>query len=160
MAWFAPAITQAQGTVRSKPSLAARVQRLEDIEEIRTLLTDYGRLLDAHDLKGYSLLFAADGEWLGGFGSAKDPAAIQSLMEKSLGVTPRNKPGSTYHLLTNFVIDVHGDTATAWSRWTFVVRGADNKPSMLYGGHYDDTLVREKGRWRFQRRTVSADIPQ
>lgn len=150
----------AQRPARGGPPAAARIQRLEDIEEIRSLLTDYGRLLDAHDLAAYSQLFAKDGEWVGGFGSAKGPAAIQALMEKNLGVTPRNKPGSTYHLLTNFEIDVHGDTATAWSRWTFVVTGADKKPSMMYAGHYDDTLVRENGRWKFKRRVVANDIPQ
>jgi hypothetical protein len=29
----------------------------------------------------------------------------------------------------------------------------------MYGGHYDDTLVRQEGRWRFQRRVASNDIP-
>ena len=53
--------------------LEARIQRLEDIQEIRDLLTSYGRLLDAHDLAGYSRLFAKNGEWVGGFGSAKVP---------------------------------------------------------------------------------------
>jgi uncharacterized protein (TIGR02246 family) len=155
-----PGAAEAQRSAHSGPSLAARVQRLEDIEEIRMLLTDYGRYLDAHDLAAYSHLFAEDGEWVGGFGSAKGSAAIQALMVKNLGATPRSKPGSTYHLLTNFEIDVKGDTATAWSRWTFVVTGADKKPSMMYGGHYDDTLVRENGRWKFKRRVVANDIPQ
>ena len=147
-----------QGHASSAASTAARIQRLEDIEEIRTLLIEYGRLLDAHDLAGYSGLFARDGEWIGGFGSAKGPAAIQALMEKNLGATRTSTPGSTYHLLTNFEIDVHGDKATAWSRWSFTVT-ADNKPSILYGGHYDDNLVREDGRWRFLRRVAAADIP-
>jgi len=151
---------KAQRKTPNGESSAARTQKLMDIEEIRTLLTGYGRLLDAHDLAGYSRLFAEDGEWIGGFGSAKGPAAIQALMEKNLGVAPRSKPGSTFHLLTNFEIDVKGETATAWSRWTFVVTGADNKPSPMYAGHYDDTLVREKGRWRFKKRVVTNDIPQ
>jgi len=149
----------AQANADKKSGLAARVQRLEDIDEVRTLLTDYGRLLDAHDLAAYSRLFAKDGEWVGGFGSAKGPAAIQTLMEKNLGVTRATKPGSTYHLLTNFEIDVHGDSATAWSRWSFIVTTADSKPAILYGGHYDDTLVREDGRWKFLRRVAVNDIP-
>ena len=49
-------------------SLAARLQRLEDVEEIQALLLDYGRLLDSRDLPGYSRLFAKEGEWVGGFG--------------------------------------------------------------------------------------------
>jgi len=87
-----------QGRAERDASTAARIQRLEDIEEIRTLLVDYGRLLDAHDLAGCSRLFARDGEWIGGFGSAKGPTAIQALMEKNLAATPTSKSGSTYHL--------------------------------------------------------------
>ena len=154
-----PAATMAQAPAPRSGSLEARIQHLEDTQEIRDLLTSYGRLLDAHDLAGYSHLFARNGEWVGGFGSAKGPAAIQALMEKNLGATPKGKPGSTYHLLTNFLIDVTGDTATAWSRWSFTVTGADNKPSILYGGHYDDTLIREGGRWKFLRRVAVNDIP-
>ena len=68
--FFLAAIAIAQ-TPRSNDtaSLAARLQRLEDTEEIRTLLLDYGRLLDLRDLAGYSRLFAKDGEcrriWIG-----------------------------------------------------------------------------------------------
>jgi SnoaL-like domain len=148
-----------KATKRNGASLAARIQRLEDIEEIRVLLADYGRFLDAHDLVAYSHLFAKDGEWVGGFGSAKGPAGIQALMEKNLGSGSAGKPGSTFHLLTNFIIDVHGDTATAWSRWVFVTTGADNRPTPAMGGHYDDTLVREDGHWKFERRVAVNDIP-
>jgi hypothetical protein len=153
------AVLLSPAILRAQQSTAARIQRLEDFEEIRTLLTDYGRFLDAHDLVAYSHLFASDGEWVGGFGTGKGPAGIQALMEKNLGVTAKGKPGSTYHLLTNFLIDVQGDTATAWSRWNFVVTSADNKPSILYGGHYDDTLFREAGHWKFKRRVAVNDIP-
>src|ERR1700758_2289524 len=77
-------------------SLAARVQRLEDEEEIRMLLVDYGRSLDARDFVKYSSLFAKDGEWSGGFGSAKGPAAIKAMMDKEIGSTPAPRPNSTY----------------------------------------------------------------
>ena len=143
----------------AQQSTSARIQRLEDIEEIRTVLTNYGRYLDAHDLVSYSNLFAADGEWVGGFGSGKGPAGVLALMQKNLGTTSTSRPGSTYHLLTNFLIDVQGDTATAWSRWTFVTPGPDKKPAMAQGGHYEDTLVRENGQWKFSRREAFVDIP-
>jgi len=158
----APAQAQpaAKATRSGDASLAARIQRLEDIEEVQVLLTDYGRFLDAHDLVSYSRLFARDGEWVGGFGSAKGPAGILALMQKNLGPGPASKPGSTFHILTNFVIDVHGDTATAWSRWVFVTTGADNRPTPAMAGHYDDLLVREDGHWKFKRRVAANDIPQ
>lgn len=158
-ALLSPAVAESAAPARSELSPTARLQRLEDIEEIRIVLTSYGRFLDAHDLASYSNLFAEDGEWVGGFGTGKGPAAILAMMEKNLPVRPGTKPGGTYHLLTNFIIDVQHDTATAWSRWSFTVTSADNKPSILYGGHYDDTLVREKGRWKFKRRVAVNDIP-
>lgn len=137
-------------------SLAARVQRLEDIQEIQSVLLDYGRFLDARDFAAYSHLFAKDGEWVGGFGTVQGPAAIQAFMEKN--ITGPNR-GNTFHILSNFKIDVHGDTATAWSRWTFVTPGADKKPAISQAGRYDDAFVRENGRWKFKRRTASNDIP-
>jgi len=151
------ASVQAQGPrAASDQSLSARIQRLEDVEEIRTVLLNYGRYLDARDFAAYSHLFAKDGEWVGGFGTVRGPAAIQAFMQKNI---PGPNKGNTYHLLSNFVIDVHGDTATAWSRWAFVIPGADGKPVIAQGGHYDDTLVREDGHWKFQRRAAPADIP-
>jgi ketosteroid isomerase-like protein len=150
LAWPVPAAAQ------TGPSLASRVQRLEDTEEIRTLLLDYGRYLDARDFAAYSRLFAKDGEWAGGFGTVQGPAAIQAFMEKNI---PGPNRGNTYHILSNFIIEVHGDTATAWSRWAFVTPGADNKPAIAQGGHYDDTLVRENGHWKFKRRVAASDIP-
>ena len=138
------------------PSLAARIQRLEDIEEIRVVLLNYGRYLDAHDFAAYSQLFAKDGEWTGGFGSVKGPAAIQAFMEKNI---PGPNTGHTFHLLSNFVIEVHGDTATAWSRWTYVTPNAEKRPAMAQAGRYDDQLVRENGHWKFRRRVAGNDIP-
>lgn len=140
-------------------SLAAGVQRLEDQEEIRRLLIDYGRSLDARDFVKYSALFAKDGEWTGGFGTAKGPAAIKAMMDKEIGAAPAPRPNSTFHLLTNFAIDVHGDTGTVWSRWAFVVTSKQNTPSILYAGHYDDIVAREDGRWKFKKRVASNDIP-
>ena len=137
-------------------SLASRVQRLEDIEEIHGVLLDYGRYLDSRDFAAYSRLFAKDGEWAGGFGTVQGPAAIQAFMEKQI---PGPNRGNTLHILSNFKIDVKGDTATAWSRWTFVTPGADKKPAISQAGRYDDTFVRENGHWKFKRRTASNDIP-
>jgi hypothetical protein len=74
---------------QSKPTLESRLQRLEDMEEIRIVLTEYGRTLDARDFAAYSQLFAKDGEWVGGFGTVQGPAAIQAFMEKNVGTAIR-----------------------------------------------------------------------
>jgi hypothetical protein len=153
---FLAAAMLAPAAAQNSQSVTARIQRLEDTEEIRTLLLNYGRYLDARDFAAYSRLFAKDGEWVGGFGTVTGPAAIQAFMEKNI---PGANHDHNYHLLTNFVIDGHGDTAAAWSRWTFVVPGSDKKPVMAQGGRYDDTLVREGGHWKFKRRVASNDLP-
>jgi hypothetical protein len=84
------------------------------------------------------------------------PLAIQSFLEKSIGTT---NTGHNYHLLSNFEIEVHGDIATAWSQWAFMVPGPDKKPVIAQSGHYDDTLVRENERWKFKWLTASTDLP-
>jgi uncharacterized protein (TIGR02246 family) len=139
---------------RGDQPLERRLQRLEDENEIRNLLLDYGRHLDARDFKSYASLFAKDGEWVGGFGSVTGPANIQAFMEKNMGTGPNRR--NDYHLLSNFVITVNGDTATAWSRWAFVVPGQSGA-TIAQAGRYDDTLVRENGRWRFKKRVASND---
>jgi uncharacterized protein (TIGR02246 family) len=138
----------------SRGTVEQRLQRLEDENEIRMLLLDYGRFLDSRDFKAYAALFARDGEWVGGFGSVTGPANIQAFMEKNMGTGPNRR--NDYHLLTNFVITVAGDSATAWSRWTFVVPGQSGA-AIAQAGRYDDTLVRENGRWRFKKRVASND---
>jgi uncharacterized protein (TIGR02246 family) len=146
-----PAASQAPAAT----ALAARLQQLEDRQEIERLLLDYGRHLDGRDFAAYGRLFAKDGEWVGGFGTASGgPAGIQAFMEKAMGTAPNR--ANNYHLLSNFVITVAGDTATAWSRWAFVVPGAAGA-TIAQAGRYDDTLVRENGRWRFKRRVASND---
>ncbi|HEY7447450.1 MAG TPA: nuclear transport factor 2 family protein [Vicinamibacterales bacterium] len=151
-----PVIGQAQRAGEDR-ELTARIQRLEDREEIRLLLLDYGRFLDSRDFGAYSRLFAKDGTWVGGFGSVQGPAAIQAFMEKNIGTAPNR--ANNYHLLSNFAIDVQGDEAVAWSRWAFVVPGTDGRPIIAQAGHYDDALIRENGRWKFQRRVAGSDLP-
>ncbi|HEY1304503.1 MAG TPA: FAD-dependent oxidoreductase [Vicinamibacterales bacterium] len=154
-AWMVtPSHVYAQRAASSESSLAARLQRFEDKEEIQNLLLDYGRYLDNRDFAGYSSLFAKDGEWVGGFGSVTGPANIKTFMEKNMGTQPN--VAKNYHLLSNFVITVNGDTATAWSRWAFVVPG-ERGATIAQAGRYDDTLVRENGRWRFKKRVASND---
>jgi ketosteroid isomerase-like protein len=141
-------------------SLVARVQRLEDEKEIHDLLIRYGLMLDGKDFKGYSELFAKDAVWIGGFGTHRTPAGIEAMLDKYMGpAAPGTRNKDNFHLLTNQIILVKGDRATAVSKLIFYVKGADGRPSPLMAGHYDDEFVREGGRWKFSRRVVQGDIP-
>src|SRR5436190_12041952 len=117
----------------ARAQTAAAVQRLEDRAAIERLLLEYGRTLDARDFKAYSQLFAKDGVWSGGMGTVQGPAAIQAFMEKAI---PGPNAAHNYHILSNFVIDVNGDTATTWSRWMFMVPGPNNTAVVSQSGRY------------------------
>lgn len=141
-------------------SLEFRLQRLEDKEGILLLLKSYGQFLDKRDFIAFSKLFSEkDGEWIGGMGKAKGSAAIRKLMENTIGANTDKASLPNYHIFTNEMIVVKGNQANALSKWIFVVQGDGSKPQMMYLGHYEDSFVKEDGRWKFLRRTVYADIP-
>ena len=136
--------------------LLARVRRLEDLDAIRQVFVDYGHHLDRGDLDAYAELFAEDGEvLLGPMGRARGRAEIRELMGRATG----SSAGRSWHLITNPVIDLDGDRATAEVMWTVVVRGEDGEAVLSMLGRHRDVLVRRDGRWLFQRREGHIDVP-
>jgi uncharacterized protein (TIGR02246 family) len=140
-------------------SVLARLGRLEDLAEIQRLFYDYRRHLDARDLHAYSRLFCEDGEWTGRTGSAVGPDAIEAMLEANLSPNPPAPQATSWHIVSNPIIDLDGDRATASTTWTVIRRGAGDVPAVVLLGHYDDVLARENGRWRFKRRRAHMDIP-
>jgi uncharacterized protein (TIGR02246 family) len=138
--------------------LAKRVQVLEDREEIRALILAYGQAHDHRDYKMFASLFAKDGEWIGGLGSAKGPDAIFALMDKSIGHHPLPEGSGTVHVLTNDQIVIDGDRASSVTKWLYLTPGDDKAPKATYLGHYVDQFIRENGRWKFLRRESVSDI--
>jgi uncharacterized protein (TIGR02246 family) len=136
-----------------------RLRRLEDLEQIRQLSQDYRRHLDARDLDAYSQLFAEDGEWLGRTGYAKGPAGIAAMLTERLAANPGPPGPTSWHLVTEPQIELHGDRATGAVTWALVQRGEGDTPVLKLLGHYEDSYVRERGRWRYQRRVAHIDIP-
>jgi uncharacterized protein (TIGR02246 family) len=140
-------------------SVAARVQVLEDREDIRALILAYGAAHDHRDYRTFAALFATEGEWVGGLGSAKGPKAIFELMDKTIGHDPKPNGSGTFHVMTNDQIKIDGDLASATTKWIYITPGNDGAPRMVYLGHYDDKFIRENGEWKFLRREAPADIP-
>ena len=140
-------------------SLAARVQVLEDREAIRALILAYGTAHDHRDYKTFASLFAKNGEWVGGLGSAKGPEAIFELMDRTIGHNPQPQGSGTYHVLTNDDIAIDGDLASATTKWIYITPGDDGQPKLVFLGHYNDKFIREDGVWKFLRREAPVDIP-
>ena len=152
-----PASAQSDRHSAAESSIEARLRQIQDREEIRALLIDYGRHFDARDFGAYSNLFAQDGTWIGSGSETRftGPAAIRRMVEE--GFPPEFYPGS-FHIMTSISVELTGaDSATAWSRWTFMVRNDEGTPVPLRAGRYEDVLVRVDGQWKFQQRQVLAD---
>jgi 3-phenylpropionate/cinnamic acid dioxygenase small subunit len=140
-------------------SLAARLDVLEAREEIRALIMAYGQAHDNRDYRTFSSLFASNGEWVGGLGSAKGPQAIFELMDRTIGHNPQPNGSGTYHVMTNDQIKIDGDRASATTKWLYVTPGENNTPTLVFLGRYVDEFIRENGEWKFLRREAPADIP-
>lgn len=141
-------------------ALAARVKVLEDRDAIRALLVTYARTLDERDFAGFAQLWAADAEFLGGgSNTAKGPKAISDLLQGLLKVNAAPVPGRDFHLVMNQTIDVSGDTATGFSRGTWVVTDPDSKMRISIIANYYDQFVREGGRWKFKRHQIGGTPP-
>jgi 3-phenylpropionate/cinnamic acid dioxygenase small subunit len=136
--------------------LAARLQRLEDLDEIRRLYVQYGRHLDDADFDAYAELFARDAELrVSKTLRGDNREEIKAAMSAGLGGTA----GRVAHVIGTPRIELDGDHATGECQWMAVVTGPDDRPVITGVGRHFDELVREDGRWRFARRRGHADIP-
>ncbi|MGZ4671802.1 MAG: nuclear transport factor 2 family protein [Ilumatobacteraceae bacterium] len=125
---------------------------LRSAEEIRNLLVRYGLYLDNKDFEGYVSLFTRDGVLDAPLGSATGPENIRAMLGNVLG--PIN---AGFHIYANPLIEVDGEDATAMSRFSYVQAIEGQLPELRLVGHYDDTLRREDGRWKFARRKITID---
>ena len=144
--------TEERAVAESLSQLAARIQRLEDVEAIRNLFTEYGRLADAKDWVGYSELFAEGGTFSSphSVGTVVGSREIRERLGSAYGVDPED----AFHLFDNIEIEVDGDRATAKSMWTYLRPGQNGEPpELLMFGQYQDVLIRTDAGWKFEIRS-------
>lgn len=147
---FPTAIVMAQG---SSQSLEGRLQRVEDELAIQRVLVEYATTQDARDYAAYAALFAREGEWVAGNNAYKGREAIHQMLIDLYGETPVDFVNDdSYHISTNFRIDLNGDRATAHSRHLLIMRGPNGEPTPMLGGRYEDEFIREDGEWKILRR--------
>jgi hypothetical protein len=148
------------GQTGGRQSIEARLQVLEDREEIRQLLINYGRTLDRRDFAAFSRLFSENAEYGGGAGTTvKGPAAIARSLEETFRKNPTGVRSPNFHFFSNELIEVDGESAVAVSKGLFVVPNAANAPEIAMMATYEDVLTKGTSGWKFKRRTVRADIP-
>jgi uncharacterized protein (TIGR02246 family) len=149
-----------KGWAQQTKSSEMQLRVLEDREEIRQLLVDYGRTLDQRDFKAFSKLFSENAEYVsGGSEAIKGSAAIARFLEEVFRKNPTGVRSPNFHLFTNEIIHVNGDEAVAISKGLFVIPNQANVPEIAMLATYNDVLVRDQNKWKFKRRVVTGDIP-
>ena len=128
-------------------SLEERIQRLEDLEAIRSLDAQYCRHLDDGNWDALMTLFAEDGEF-DGLGRARGKAEMRDFF----GALSDGGLTAFWHFITNLEIDLDGDRATVRSfLWQPCV--TDGTPAIA-AGRYTDQLVKIDGRWLYRVKQV------
>lgn len=161
------------GQAKKAESAAMRMQQIQDRQAIEQLLMgDYPRALDSANWKAYAALFARDGTLImqGGAIKRTGPAAIEEFFTRmpAFGGQAASKTPSpcpvpagtprTMHVVTNLSVHIDGDTATDQAYWETIAT-RDCKSVVAGAGHYEDTLKREDGKWKFATRQIFDDLP-
>jgi hypothetical protein len=122
---------------------------MDDIEAIKQLTARYNLAFDYVDVPGYLATWTEDGffERSNAGRSYQGHAELEELLT-TFGVNGR-------HLSTNFVIDVHDDTATSQSYLTYI--DADQGHAVAIFGVYADECVRTPDGWKFKSRRLQVD---
>ena len=128
-------------------ALAARVQRLEDLDAVRATVHDYCNCLDRGDFADLADVFTEDAELeLMGLARSFDGTyrTRRSIIDDFYARTadPSSHRFMTGHITTNLQIDLDGDTATTLGYFFEIVDG------LLLIGIYQHRLRRDPDRWR------------
>lgn len=131
-------------------SIEAKLQRLEDLEDIKRLRHKYSygaNIIDGKpgDLKAFAALFSDDASFNVGMGEAVGPAAIEAMMGE---LTTQWQ--CAMHYMLNQVIDLDGDTATGNTTGLFAFTTQDNPKPIWLSNIYTESFRRTADGWRFQ----------
>lgn len=126
---------------------------VEDRYEIEQILVRYAQACDTRDMSLLQTIFIKDATTdYGGEHKYSSRQDINDLIMRMLGGC-----GPTQHVVTNFRIDVDGDTAksTCYIRADHI--GAGKMAGIRYEcwGEYIDDLVRTPAGWRIKHRTMN-----
>lgn len=125
---------------------------MSDRADITEVLLRYATGIDRRDWDTFRTAFTADCVLdYGEIGSFAGVAAVTEFMEQS-----HSMAGHTMHRLSNIVITLDGDGATARTYVDGLILAPDNASGVNAVGIYDDDLLRTDHGWRIARRVFTA----
>ena len=133
------------------------VQSMMDRAQIEDLLTQYYYNFGHGSAQAFSAFYADDAELRLGAKVYKGKEGIEGAYNGVPADSPVKKAFSFTVLLTNPLVIVHGDTATAQVIFTEVLVDTPGAtPHLLTQGREYDKLVKIKGQWKFRSRQIMA----
>jgi SnoaL-like domain len=119
---------------------------IEEKDAIRELMANYCFRCDERDPDGLAALFSEDAIWDGGAFGRKNREELKEFLLASTGAEHRIR-----HLTANEMITVNGTSAKAQCYFT-VLKLGEGQPEVFFSGFYDDSFVKQSGKWLFQER--------
>ena len=120
----------------------------EDRQDIGELLIRYATGIDTRDWPLFRTVFTDDCELdYGEIGAWHGVDAVVEFM-----TVAHEMAGHTMHRITNQVVSVDGDSATARAYVDALIMSQDNRSGVNATGFYDDEFVRTTDGWRLRRR--------
>jgi 3-phenylpropionate/cinnamic acid dioxygenase small subunit len=124
------------------------VSERDDRQDISELLVRYATAIDRRDWPLFRTVFTDDCELdYGEIGRWQGVDEVTDFMAKTHAMA-----GHTLHRLSNQVITVDGDEASARTYVDAVIMFGDNQAGVNAWGFYDDGIVRTSDGWRIARR--------
>jgi hypothetical protein len=135
---------------------ATTLATLLDRAQIEDLLVDYYNHL-GNDESSFGSYYVADGVLDVNGLVAQGEKPIGELYKKIAAGSPHLK-GTFHMLLSNPMVVVNGDTATADVLWTGILsETVQAAPRFVEQGREHDELVKRSGRWYFKHRVITSD---
>lgn len=119
-----------------------KLQQLLDKEDIRTLMSKYCHGIDKKDETLFMSIWADDGNYELPRGNGSGTEGIRQLVQKVWREVPK-----CHHHITNPLIEVDSDKASAKTDVTYFRETADGVLCQLSGG-YTFEFARVKGEWK------------
>jgi uncharacterized protein (TIGR02246 family) len=124
-------------------------------DEIETLFFRYARGFDEDDLDAVAGCFTEDarffsGGWFHGREAIRELLQERRRLRADQGQLPR-------HVNTNIAIRAHGDDELRVHSYFSLVVSTRQGVTIDVAGSYEDTIVREDGRWLIASRVIARD---
>lgn len=121
--------------------------------EIIELLNRHQIYIDLKDAERYADIYAPDGRYESAFASAQGTSELAAMSRKleASGFTENKR-----HLNGPMMIDIDGNSATAFSYW-WVADYTAEQPTVFATGTYRDELRKIDGQWKIVHRVQKGD---